>query len=163
MNLHCPTHYKAQEFSVLCRHPYHFVSLLIADGSRLWPVLIPHYLVQISQCPSFLSNKRIKVEGSVTSGASTPTKCNSSDGWIWGSHIGSYTWRLYRNLLISCRFRFCERSRNIVQSLNVKYLEEIISSLLGSGSVVGWGTMLQAGRSRFRVPMRWIFYNLPNP
>jgi hypothetical protein len=25
------------------------------------------------------------------------------------------------------------------------------------GSVVGWGTMLQAGRSRVRVPMRWIF------
>jgi hypothetical protein len=24
------------------------------------------------------------------------------------------------------------------------------------GSVVGWGTMLQ-------VPMRWIFFNLPNP
>jgi hypothetical protein len=29
-------------------------------------------------------------------------------------------------------------------------------------SVVGWGTMLQAGRSR-GVPMRWIFFNLPNP
>jgi hypothetical protein len=25
------------------------------------------------------------------------------------------------------------------------------------GSVVAWGTMLQAGRSRVRVPMRWIF------
>jgi hypothetical protein len=25
------------------------------------------------------------------------------------------------------------------------------------GSVVGWGTMLQAGRSRVRVPMRWNF------
>jgi hypothetical protein len=25
------------------------------------------------------------------------------------------------------------------------------------GSVVGWGTMLQAGRSRVRVPMRWKF------
>jgi hypothetical protein len=25
------------------------------------------------------------------------------------------------------------------------------------------GTMLQAGRSRDRVPMRWIFSNLPNP
>jgi hypothetical protein len=25
------------------------------------------------------------------------------------------------------------------------------------GSVVGWGTMLQAGRSRVRIPMRWIF------
>jgi hypothetical protein len=25
------------------------------------------------------------------------------------------------------------------------------------GSVVGWCTMLQAGRSRFRFPMRWIY------
>jgi hypothetical protein len=24
-------------------------------------------------------------------------------------------------------------------------------------NVVGWGTMLQAGRSRIRVQMRWIF------
>jgi hypothetical protein len=31
------------------------------------------------------------------------------------------------------------------------------------GRVVGWGTMLQAGRSRDRVSMRWIFSNLPNP
>jgi hypothetical protein len=31
------------------------------------------------------------------------------------------------------------------------------------GSVVGWGTMLQAGRSRDPVPMRWICFNLPNP
>jgi hypothetical protein len=28
------------------------------------------------------------------------------------------------------------------------------------GSVVGWGTMLQAGRSRVRVPMRWNFSSL---
>jgi hypothetical protein len=28
------------------------------------------------------------------------------------------------------------------------------------GSIVGWGTMLQAGRSRDRVPMRWIFFQL---
>jgi hypothetical protein len=31
------------------------------------------------------------------------------------------------------------------------------------GSVVGWGTMLQAGRSRVRVPVRWIFFSWPNP
>jgi hypothetical protein len=30
--------------------------------------------------------------------------------------------------------------------------------LMGArGSVVGWGIILQAGRSRVRVPMRWIF------
>jgi hypothetical protein len=29
------------------------------------------------------------------------------------------------------------------------------------GSVVGWGTILQAIRSRDRVPMRWILLNLP--
>jgi hypothetical protein len=31
------------------------------------------------------------------------------------------------------------------------------------GSVVGWGTMLQAGRSRVRFPMRLDFFSLPNP
>jgi hypothetical protein len=30
-------------------------------------------------------------------------------------------------------------------------------------SVVGWSTMLQAGRLQDRVPMRWIFFNWPNP
>jgi hypothetical protein len=30
-------------------------------------------------------------------------------------------------------------------------------SKIARGSVVGWGTMLQAGRSRVRIPMRWIF------
>jgi hypothetical protein len=31
------------------------------------------------------------------------------------------------------------------------------------GSVIRRGTILQAGRSRDRVPMRWMFFNLPNP
>jgi hypothetical protein len=28
------------------------------------------------------------------------------------------------------------------------------------GSAVGWGTILQAGISRVRVPMKWIFFRL---
>jgi hypothetical protein len=38
-----------------------------------------------------------------------------------------------------------------------------LSSAGERGSVVGWGTMLQDRRSRFGVPMEWIFFNLPNP
>jgi hypothetical protein len=39
-----------------------------------------------------------------------------------------------------------------------------IYSLFGArGSVVGWGTMLQAGRSRVRVPMSLDSFNVPNP
>jgi hypothetical protein len=30
-------------------------------------------------------------------------------------------------------------------------------------SIVGWGTMLQAGWSRVRIPMSWLFFNWPNP
>jgi hypothetical protein len=30
------------------------------------------------------------------------------------------------------------------------------------GSVVDWGTMLQTGRSRVRVSMRWIFFFQPH-
>jgi hypothetical protein len=41
---------------------------------------------------------------------------------------------------------------------NVKYLCFYV--LMGArGSVVGWGTVVQAGRSRIRFPMRWIFSN----
>jgi hypothetical protein len=31
------------------------------------------------------------------------------------------------------------------------------------GRVVGWGTMLQVGMSRDRIPMRCIFFNLLKP
>jgi hypothetical protein len=48
-----------------------------------------------------------------------------------------------------------------------KYTENEIQYFLKigtRGSVVGWGTVLQAGSSRDRVLMGWIFFsNLPNP
>jgi hypothetical protein len=39
----------------------------------------------------------------------------------------------------------------------------IIIIIRGTRYRSGWGTMLQAGRSLDRVPMRWIFSNVPNP
>jgi hypothetical protein len=40
----------------------------------------------------------------------------------------------------------------------------MLLSLSGArGSVVGWGTMLQAGRSPVRVPDKVDSFNLPNP
>jgi hypothetical protein len=38
-----------------------------------------------------------------------------------------------------------------------RYMEFLSVTLGARGSVVGWGTMLQAGRSRDRIPMRWIY------
>jgi hypothetical protein len=50
---------------------------------------------------------------------------------------------------------------------SLEHLSKINYSLIivgASGSVVGWGTMLQAGRSRVRFPVRSLdyFFNWPN-
>jgi hypothetical protein len=39
------------------------------------------------------------------------------------------------------------------------YFRLVTLELGACGSTVGWGTMIQAGRSRDRVPMRWIFFS----
>jgi hypothetical protein len=50
----------------------------------------------------------------------------------------------------------------LAKLFNISEKRWTIFDLLGlfagaRGSVVGWGTMLQAGRSRVQFPMRWIF------
>jgi hypothetical protein len=62
-----------------------------------------------------------------------------------------YTYRLYLT-----------NAQLFLYNINLLCLELTVRSG-ASGSVVGWGTMLQAGRSRVRVPMRWIFFNWSNP
>jgi hypothetical protein len=49
---------------------------------------------------------------------------------------------------------------------NLDRFISILSQYIHSGvrgSVVGWGTMLQAGRLRDRIPDEVDFFNLPNP
>jgi hypothetical protein len=61
----------------------------------------------------------------------------------------------------SLRFRLSDYSFiYFTKYLHYLYVHLILLLLLllgVRGSVVGWGTMLQAGRSRARVPMRWNF------
>jgi hypothetical protein len=61
-------------------------------------------------------------------------------------------------LLLICCFSTLFLSSLVYSiSLRIPYM------VRARGSVVGWGTMLQVGRSLVRVPMRWIFFNLLNP
>jgi hypothetical protein len=58
---------------------------------------------------------------------------------------------------------FCKNQGLLVTYTTISFLRRALFHELkeyivrGRGSVVGWGTMLQAGRSRVRVPMRWNF------
>jgi hypothetical protein len=59
---------------------------------------------------------------------------------------------------------------NLLHILQCYFFKTHFSNILSSvprlgacGSIVRWGTMQQARRSQDRVPMRWIFFNLPNP
>jgi hypothetical protein len=61
------------------------------------------------------------------------------------------------NLLLGfCFSAFCKPERLLTK------FQRLMQKYAASGSIVGCGTMLHAGRSRVRVPMRWIFLNLPN-
>jgi hypothetical protein len=75
----------------------------------------------------------------------------TSDGSLFIFHLflpklltirGSETRRNHRNLLTKTLF-------------GLNYFKLYYTG--ARGSVVGWGTLLQAGRSRVQVPMRWNF------
>jgi hypothetical protein len=50
----------------------------------------------------------------------------------------------------------------VIMHMNI-FKKHILNIWGARGSVVAWGTMVQAGRSQVRIPMKWIFFNIPNP
>jgi hypothetical protein len=89
---------------------------------------------------------------------------NVSTHWIWGSvgepHNGSGHSGEGKPLNNSVGIQSAAN-----QSAGSNFISWATSTFLDGkerGIVVGWGTMLHAGRSRVRVPMRWIFLNWPN-
>jgi hypothetical protein len=76
--------------------------------------------------------------------------------------LESYFWeansRLVTRIKFSASYGIEKFTRACRCSCLVRWLRTIVSSRLRRISVVGWGTMLQAGRSRARVPMKWIFF-----
>jgi hypothetical protein len=58
---------------------------------------------------------------------------------------------------------FSKRLISKIAEMYCSFILFYIGIQMGAGgSVVGWGTILQAGWSRDRFPMRWIFFNLLN-
>jgi hypothetical protein len=49
------------------------------------------------------------------------------------------------------------RSVILISEIQGENIKKYIHKGVARGSVVIWGTMLQAERMRVRVPMRWIF------
>jgi hypothetical protein len=79
---------------------------------------------------------------------------------VWASFLSPSTTTSGRYLVLSSRgtLRWTELVSNDMNKLFSIYLHGIAWLLNG------WGTMLQAGRSRVREPMIWkIFINLPPP
>jgi hypothetical protein len=56
----------------------------------------------------------------------------------------------------------CSRTRILVISAMFSVKNKTLL-IIRSGSVVGWGTMLQTGRSPVRIPDEVELFNLPNP
>jgi hypothetical protein len=70
----------------------------------------------------------------------------------WGG--ARFDYRMEHQLFWSCLWFSTNHQDTFVR---------VPKNLEARGSVVGWGTMLQAGRSRIRVPMRCFIFNFLNP
>jgi hypothetical protein len=71
-------------------------------------------------------------------------------------------WRIYiagsHNLATASEDKLRKLSERCSERSSAWISESTIITLGAPSSVVGWGTMLQAGRLRVQVPIRWIFF-----
>jgi hypothetical protein len=82
---------------------------------------------------------------------------NSADGcWVWVRALTATVW-----VILSQSWKNALNGKMII----LKIVQVCDRDLSGArGSVVGWGTMLQAGRSRIWFPTTSLdFFNWPNP
>jgi hypothetical protein len=79
---------------------------------------------------------------------------------LYACGVDDYRPGLSLPTLPSFGVQFYENLRCLVEKTHGnEWIKSCTCCRMGArGSVVGWGTMLQAGRSRVRVPMRWIFF-----
>jgi hypothetical protein len=83
--------------------------------------------------------------------------------WTWPSFAGNGTLLIQ---YLACNYNtVCITRYHVYIFISFSVLISGLYMLFEGAhrSVIGWGTMLQAWRLRVRVPMRWIFFNLPNP
>jgi hypothetical protein len=68
---------------------------------------------------------------------------------------------LYKNHILKISNSFFDILYSVIPCMvhfpGLCCFKPVIALCGAHGSIVGWGTMIQAGRSRFWVPMRWIF------
>jgi hypothetical protein len=81
---------------------------------------------------------------------------------LWVGSFGHVMFRLRERVVAKCWGVWweCDVGEGF---LNAHYYDGYILLWGARGSVFGWGTMLQAERSRDRIPTRWIFFSWPNP
>jgi hypothetical protein len=70
----------------------------------------------------------------------------------------------FHRLFYSIRRGYGKRCGRVLMFKHIDPLQSLVYNVSGArGSVVGWGTMLQAGRSSVWVPDEADFFNWPKP
>jgi hypothetical protein len=87
----------------------------------------------------------------------------ANTGDIWGIVVATLRRFVFKTQHRGLRINHRRHFRGTCRIPQGQSVSETFAIFYKFSSVVGWGTMLQTGRSRVRVPMMRIFSNWPNP